>query len=607
MGIYGDKNNNLLRYEDTIQLHFDQTGKTAWLTMKNYGVVFYQWPWADGSWNRVIEVTVGIPSTTDGKLPLDCDFRATLQKLGIKSGEFTEYLGTISIGEMLDATGVINFQVKMLIEAAGCYQIKIPEKKPEPYPPSGRPGFERHTLIPMIEEALVAISVPRPGKAYQATDRNFFNYTRWRLRSMLGAQQRPHHSGGGTPPRKEGPGALWIGNAIRTYRDLHLTGYFPQPVFIPQEQRTAFENPTSYGSLDSEDGKTQREDMRLIRRLPSPSDRLPRGDSKREAFSFEEFFNKLDEDRKANEDRFLGVTAPRKALLDKANFPNGVAYLHQHLDRVDCFGFRGDKRDPVEIHKKEGLLPGITRTDSGVARYKEAQAKLDALLKDYSDPRMYHAERYKEALKELDALTLGVFTVDQDFKAFISATTSTAIAKCFANLYAKKPNLFASTNCYALRCKGAFQLITDVPGQAGRDVCQGWSSKNDAKNAFTAFAEQEVTVAGRIGWEDVVGMRVVRVDERGQFFSGPVFLQDWLRSEYIQRVMDRGVSFLTLPAPDDGAFDELFELFSGKAQGSGPADARRIFWSYVEAPFNCPDAVWNQRGFLGGAARQLTG
>lgn len=59
MGKYTD--NNLIRYEDAIQLHLDENGWIAWLVLKNYGVVFHKYKWAH-PWNEVRQVTIGIPA-----------------------------------------------------------------------------------------------------------------------------------------------------------------------------------------------------------------------------------------------------------------------------------------------------------------------------------------------------------------------------------------------------------------------------------------------------------------------------------------------------------------------------------------------------------------
>jgi len=55
---------NLIKYEDAIVLHFDQTGEMAWLTMKNYGLVFWEWIWAENPkrWDEVKEITIGVPA-----------------------------------------------------------------------------------------------------------------------------------------------------------------------------------------------------------------------------------------------------------------------------------------------------------------------------------------------------------------------------------------------------------------------------------------------------------------------------------------------------------------------------------------------------------------
>src|ERR1700759_4889763 len=57
------KDRNLIKYEDAIQLHFDSSGKMAWLTMKNYGLVFWEWPWAN-DWDAVEQITIGVPAGT---------------------------------------------------------------------------------------------------------------------------------------------------------------------------------------------------------------------------------------------------------------------------------------------------------------------------------------------------------------------------------------------------------------------------------------------------------------------------------------------------------------------------------------------------------------
>jgi hypothetical protein len=86
MGKYADHYH--IEYKDTIRLHFDKKVETAWLTLKNYGVVFGA-PSRSKLTKDVRVVTVGTPAVE-------------------------RYTDTISIGQMLDATDVIKLQVGIL-------------------------------------------------------------------------------------------------------------------------------------------------------------------------------------------------------------------------------------------------------------------------------------------------------------------------------------------------------------------------------------------------------------------------------------------------------------------------------------------------------------
>ena len=197
-------------------------------------------------------------------------------------------------------------------------------------------------------------------------------------------------------------------------------------------------------------------------------------------------------------------------------------------------------------------------------------------------------------MKELDILTLGVYTADADFKGFVSTTTSTVIAKYFANAYAKAPTLYDPVYCYAMRCKGRpFPRKRNV-----RREHQKWSKRRDAQNALVHNAEQGVAVAGGIGWGDVVGMRKIRVDQTGHFLRTGL-LSDLLRKEYQQKLPQEQMLHgqkvkVWRPPPDDNAFDRLFELFSGRSQGLN----HEIFWSYQVAPFSCPAALMAGREYI---------
>jgi hypothetical protein len=91
---------NLIKYEDAIRLHFDDTGGTAWLTLQNYGFVL------GGRCDAVETIIIGqahmgyfqpeyIP-TSVGYINPNADWRS------------------ISISKLLDAIDVIRFQLVII-------------------------------------------------------------------------------------------------------------------------------------------------------------------------------------------------------------------------------------------------------------------------------------------------------------------------------------------------------------------------------------------------------------------------------------------------------------------------------------------------------------
>jgi hypothetical protein len=111
---YNDK--NLIKYEDTIQLHFDEKGEHAWLTLKNYGGIFNT-----KSSDVVTELVVGRPATK-------------------------EFERTISIGAMLNVIDVIHLQTNLATR-------------------SSSQDFSRRSLCKLIEDALsdrpLQITIPQ--------------------------------------------------------------------------------------------------------------------------------------------------------------------------------------------------------------------------------------------------------------------------------------------------------------------------------------------------------------------------------------------------------------------------------------------------------------
>lgn len=613
MGRYGDK--NLIRYGEAIQLHFDPTGTIGWLTLKNYGFVFHRFPWAQPLIG-VKHIVVGIPAGT-------LDLREAQKFAELAEIDVAQVMAlqpparTISISAMLDVIEIIKFQTQILKEA-GLYSQggKDWDKDGELQPAFAsqfptRRAFPLKMLSAMIEHVLMALGCQPPNARhwYPFPGEDIWEFMVQRLFQML---HKP-------------PGARWILPQITENRG-SFTAYLPAPWLILEEQRTKLRHPTDVP------GKTVNSDSRSIKPVCASS---PNSNSDQPAASethAEEILRLLDEEREQNEQEFL-KRGKRDLILGKSNFAKSADYLHRHVPRIDCYGFRGDKRSLTQIKEGYGFYPGVTRRDIQNVDFLARTKKID-------EARFISAETYKKALMDLDIVTLAVYTADPEGKAYISTSTSTAIAKHFANAYAEAGKPFASVYCYAIRCVNGFYLPTELKGP-----WRTWSRQRNAENALVHHAEQEVAVLGGMGTDKVAGMRVIRVDASGQYFSGPVFMRDDLRKEYVDKlpkeaykiilepeleldddkkaipllgkdgkqlidretglplfkpVIDRATGkpkyklpkgpahkyMPTPPEPDDNAFDELFELFSGKSQGGSP----EIFFSYKEAPFDCPES-----------------
>jgi hypothetical protein len=624
-GIYDDT--NLIKYGETIQLHFNSTGEKAWLTLKNYGLVFHEWPWApEQHWSSVFEVTMG---SADDEL----------------TGEFEsepELCRPIDIGAMLDVFEVIEFQVAIL--KAYKAPMFVPRDKTN-LRLRIADKFETPHLVERIDQVLLGMGAQQTAQFKQekyvvgsqvaaAVYKRLILMLRPRPSAPPPPPQLPPRGTRGPiapvapvaanprPPVVNRPGALWIQKLIEENSKLHspqkrvgFTAYFPDPNLILEEQKTKLD-------IAKPLGVTQNEDMRPIKPIPFGCfDNVVNGATPH--FQFEEVFEKLDQLREKDEEEFLRdtpLTQERQDELRRENFKEMKNLLHKHVPRISCYGFRGDDRDLAAIKAATGFLPGVTRgsKDRGLKpELKIRGNEIDEMLiagmhatveKIQAGQEIKDDEPldYWKKIKSLGVLTLTVYTLDQTFKGFISTTTSTAIAKCFANYWAPPDDPFRPTYCYALRCKGGFHLPTEASGAY-------WDKKKYANNVFTHNAEQEVAVPGSIWWDDVVGMRKIRVDEKGQYFCGPVFLNDLIRQEEIDKIYaaeqllpkiptvpSTDPDIITLPPPtrklsylypDNHAFDELFELFSGRSQGMHHG----IRWSYDIAPFGCPSELMEHR------------
>lgn len=509
--------NNLIKYEDTIRMHFDTTGRFAWLTLKNYGFVFCTEPP-----DAVTVVTVGVPATESGALP-----ESLRQTDGLTEGEFKPYPQTISIGARLDAINVIKLQVAILTITSKKRITNV---------------FTRSAIIRVIDEALqTLLKRSYPINYWGEDDKNFFRNTDDNVGRML---NKP-------------PGAPAVWQAIKAYRpdNVGFSAYFPEPSLILQEERTCKKRLI----VDPPLGKTFNTDTRDIAPILADMRTAPK-------WEFHRAIRKVDTRIKANTGTKEETTGSKEETTGSKEETTGAkeettGTLHIEIDRINCFGFRGDSRDLQQIKDGNGLLAGVTRTDPGVDKYKDRALVLDTLLLEGS------AREYLDGILDLDIMHLGKFTAEKDFKGYVSATKSTAIAKCFANYY-EKVETDLTTYCYAVRCRGGFHLPSHVP----TGVKKNWDTYLKLIHQFVTYAEQEVTVPGAIWWPDIVGMRVIQCNKDCQFFSGPVFLQDYLMGE------------------DNDAFSALFELLSGKSQGKSSKNSQGfdiIEKSYKNPPFAC--------------------
>lgn len=613
-------NAKLIRYEDAIRLHFDKNHRIAWLTLRNYGFVFHRLPWVV-IFDAVYEVTIGIPVQGFTKDELD-RFKLDRGLRPLYKLVDWEHSESFSISACLDVPEVIKFQQRA-IELAGshsqggkAYGAAAPRRE----------FWLRGAMFDLLHAVFVDIGFKRPRFAIHTDEpTNPALDLRIRLNSTF----------------CQSPGAPWIEEHIRKYRE-HQTGliaWFPMPSLIIEEQQTA--------TKGNGNGKTKNQDMRDIRPVFLPgvdrsSDKRVRTSPKGkghfgEVFG-EELIKLIDDDLKNPESGFQKSTYREGFFQNSQKFPNAEAYLHQQIDKIDCYAFRGDSRDPIELKGHNGFLPGITRTDAGVAAYQSSAILLNLAVK----PRLkgtiksqleimeemkkvgwedsyeallaapIHSKPFRELLKLdllellkfLDVLTLNIYTVDHGFKGYISTSTSTAIAKALAGIYAPVFDTSLLNFCYALRCKNGFYLPTHVDHKSFPPDVEftGWQ-KSYAKTPFTEYAEQEVAVAGCIMWQDVCGVRPIRIDHQGQHFCGPVFMIETLHSSYkpstsVSSLIPRTANNHNgpplpeyKPESDDSGYGELFELLSGKSQGAG----FEIEFTYPDAPFDIPDWLIAER------------
>jgi hypothetical protein len=349
------------------------------------------------------------------------------------------------------------------------------------------------------------------------------------------------------------------------YSFLGFTPYFPKPCLILKEQRTKLKG----------FGKTMNCDLRNLKPIyVSKSAPVPKS-------SLYDFFQTMDEKTAQQALQKLNISADRTTLSkeEKRKLEEELkGKLHDQLEPIACFAFRGDTRPPDQVFKAGGLHSTMAldldvggkfyankkllHVDAEWKRFsietaKDVAAELKKKGLDPKDPKVTLYLRLMMYLGNVDN-----YTQDQTYKPYVSTTTSLAIAKCFANLWADKEDTEAFT--YAVRCRSALRLPSTLDSKKRGNLKAPFSVTPELKaiHSFANFAEQEILVPCGIFNEDIVGWRLIRTNSRGQFLGGPVFLQNRLLSE------------------NNAHFSALFELLSGRSQGEDP---EYIFNSYESA------------------------
>jgi hypothetical protein len=541
-------------YEETIVLCLDDDG-TMWLWLQNYEDVFF----ADGSPHAVIglKISLGIFAVQD---PPPYDTRVS------------------SISSYLDVAEVILFQQAILAHRNDRSQKSL-----------------KSYSLGLIFAALKAIGFAPPDNA-QPTDRTLPK--EWIKRYLVEYAKAKHRRsdwerGAGYSPTnpvwnyKGQIEGLLLPTQYKLYEELGFIGYFPKPSFVLQEQKT---RPVDDPTERPNDGQTANRDPRSIELVESRVlERVPTNLTKLPA-AIDEFFQKIDDRILEQESQTSAPSKSRKKTKSKTSAPSespdisGVSSLkklNRGLERVTCYAFRGDSRDPIAIRAAGGFFCNVTRKKFFHEDLPEQAAIVDSTLKKASEARPNGSKTEKdeetpatlfEALLKFKVFDLKNYIVSEHFGGFISTTTSIAIAKCFSNFwqntmynYPKDPKN-SQNFCYAMRAINGFVLPSN------KDT----TAELKTLHEFLRFPEQEVAVPGMIGWNEVFGFRLCRVQSQGQVFAGPVWI---LKS---------------VPNIDRPGFQSLFDLLSGKSQGAH----EKIFKSYPVPPFELGSSTFPKKSEL---------
>jgi hypothetical protein len=257
--------------------------------------------------------------------------------------------------------------------------------------------------------------------------------------------------------------------------------------------------------------------------------------------------------KQSRANQYLARNAPyvkQVAPLDHGAVAQAVASigsdwkLHEKLERVNAYTFRGDTRNPAALMKANGFQPPLTRTDphyvsnviyTQFAAYMQRRLNMtisktlfdDVYNKTVTSPadkRVMHDFFVWRSLVENEAFHAGIMLADETLKGYISTSRAVNVAKGFAG-------------------KGAngngFVYVTLVRG--------GFVIPEKGKHQWTSiFGEQEIAVPASVAWNEIFGYREVVAG--ANMFTGPIYI----RKGFSQRNRE--------------AFTQVCELLSGKKQ-----------------------------------------
>jgi len=542
-------------YSETIILYADTVG--TWLWLENYEDALL----SDGTPGKKIHLKVGIGRGGQKRI-----FNAGPDGFGRQANVQLPW----SISRYLDVLEIIKFQQQVLIFAQ------------QPTTITSTSEFISTCIIEGLK--IIPISVIEParkispydiGKQYILPHPSTRQRDSWKRHFVTKEESEQARKENKLPKlweyQKKVPSHLQPSEYDR-YEEKGFVGYFPRPDYVLQEEQTELSKDTE--NLNSKLGTTKSYDVRDIQPiLYQPIVKvLPNVKPTPESDPFEQILKATDEFLKAMYAReeqeainsgktippkvkqpIIGSQRTKESDLFSPDVKN-TKPLHSDMDRISCFAFRGDSRDPVDI-LQTGFLPNLARKDPNYKpplpgeRKDRIQAMLDTVQNDMNP------KSWIQAMVEARVFVIGDFVEYEAYGAFISTSKSLAIAKCFTSFYHfqfqtdKTLDIYnTEAFCYIVHLSNALYLAPH--GALQRAI-----------NKFHNIKEQEISNIGPITPQKIYGFRLCCALPIGQRLVGPV----WLRKD------------LKLKSAE---FSSLYDVFSGKSQG-GPVSY--IYRSYAFA------------------------